>query len=173
VRRCCAREDLDLGSILFHPHDGFRRAPRAFTLCASQRGSAVEPIHVSVSGAPGLMREIVMQAVTSQPDMRIVDGREGVSPSVSRAPEEDGPDVVVVILHDVSDASIDAVVARAFSTRAVVAVDTLGGSVWSYDYELRRSTRLAGEVTPTALVEAIRVAAERMGVSHKPPSTPW
>ena len=133
----------------------------------------MEPIHVFVSGAPGLMREIVLRAVASQPDMRIVDPPTDASSAAAHVPELGGPEVVVVILHDASDASIDAVVTRAFPTRAVVAVDTRGRSVWSYDYELRRSNRLAGELTPNAVIDAIRVAAERMGISHEPPSRPW
>ena len=126
----------------------------------------MESIHVLVTGAPGLLREIVTQAVTSQPDMRILEASMDASASSSPSPEIGGPDVVVIILHNASDKSIDPLVARAFPTRAVVAIDTRGASVWSYDYPLRRSSNLAGELTPSTVVGAIRMAADRMGVTE-------
>ena len=119
----------------------------------------MKPIHVLVSGAPGLMREIVTQAVTSQADMTLIDTIADIS--LGSLSAHGGADVVVFLL-DSDVASADAALRRTFSTCAVVAVDSGGGGAWSYDYELRRAGEVVGELTPEAVIGAIRSSAERL-----------
>jgi DNA-binding NarL/FixJ family response regulator len=120
----------------------------------------VKHTHVLLSGAPGLVREIVSQIVTSQQDMTLVDTTEDVSSGVlARHGDVD----VVVILIDGSTASPDAAVTRAFSPCAVVVLR--GDGAWSYEHEVRRVGEIVGELTPDAVAGAIRSAAKRRAAS--------
>lgn len=119
----------------------------------------MKPIHVLVSGGPGLAREIVIQAVTSQADMMLIDMTKDVS--LGSLTGHGGADVLVFLL-DSNVASDEAVLRRTFSTYAVVAVDNGGNGAWSYDYEFRRAGEIVGELTPEAVIGAIRGSAERM-----------
>src|SRR5690349_341278 len=71
-----------------------------------KRGLAVGPIHVLVKGAEGLMREIVMQAVTSQTDMRLVPEAVADSAESPSEPNDRTADVVVLVLHEANDANV-------------------------------------------------------------------
>ena len=136
--------------------DSMRLSPRA------KGGSAVEPIHVVVKGAVGLMREIVMQAVASQPDMRLM-GDGASEPAETPASSGDGnPDVVVLLLHGSTDSSVETAIEQQVPAPAVVAVDTLAQSLWLYDYELYRSNRIEGDFAPHVVVRAIRAAYSRL-----------
>ena len=136
---------------------------------------AVERIRVLVSGPQGLSRDIVVREISSATDMEIV----GYLPYTTEllGAESVAADVVVIMVQDAADDTVDshlahafptravvAVNARGYSTRAVVAVDTRGYSIWSFDWALHRSARIAGDLTPGTVVEAIRAAAQRTGV---------
>lgn len=123
----------------------------------------MEPIRVLVSGAAGLMREIVVRAVTLQSDMTLVDASGDAG---GWSVERHGADVVVVVLHDTDAESADIRLRHAFSTRAVVAIDSRARVAWSYDYEFRRADEIAGELTPDAVIDVIRTSAKRMRASE-------
>jgi len=128
----------------------------------------MQQIRVFVGDGPRLTREIITSAVKAESDMKLVDPSDNTE---SRKAADSGSfdvDVVVVLLHNATDASADVAVSRALPTRAVVAVDSQGGSVWSYDYELRRSGKVAGEVTTDTVAKAIRAAAKHVRIGLSP-----
>ena len=127
-----------------------------------KRGLAVEPVHVLVRGAVGLMREIVTQAVTSQPDMRLVPEAVPDSAQSPSEPMDATADVVVLVLHAADDANVAAAIEDQVPAPAIVAVDTLAQTMWLYDYELYRSNRIGGDLGPEAIVRAIRAASARL-----------
>jgi hypothetical protein len=133
-------------------------------LCALQCALAMQPIRVFVGDGPRLTREIITSAVKAEPGMKLVDPSDDAELRKAADSGSFDADVVVVLLHNATNASADAAVSRAMPTRAVVAVDSQGGSVWIYDYELRRSGKVAGEVTTDTVASAIRGAAKHMGI---------
>ena len=118
-------------------------------------------IRVLVSGAPGLTREIVIQAVASQPDMALVDAPDDVALGSFR---QIGDADVIVVLLAADGVSVDAVLGNTFGGCAVVAVADSAQSAWSYEYELRRVAAIVNELSPQVLLGAIRTAAQRIAL---------
>ena len=123
----------------------------------------MQPIHVLVTGAPGLMREMVVHAVISQADMTVLP--EGVTAGEPLGTVMDlAADVVVVIVNDSEAVVVDALLDRAFPSRGVLAVASSGQRARGYDYQLRLADDVTGELSPQGVLDAIRRrAAHRSG----------
>ena len=118
-------------------------------------------IRVLIRDAPSMLRDILDQAISSQPDMEVI--LEPIAPERMMAGPQP-PDVVVV---DVSD-SDPAEGARALLLRwprsHALMIAGRGHQVLKFDLEPRRVD--LGEMSPTQLIQAIRSAARPERKSH-------
>ncbi len=121
-------------------------------------------IRVLIHDAPTMLRDILEQAISNQPDMEVI--LEPVAPEPARDDEQMSPDVVVV---DVSDSDpregARALLFRWPSTHALM-IAAHGHRVVQYELQPRGVD--LGEMSPDQLVEAIRSAArpERKPYAH-------
>ena len=118
-------------------------------------------IRILIRDAPTMLRDILEQAISSQPDMVVI--REPAAPD----PHPSGalpPDVVVVSVSD-SDPGAGAreLLSRWPGSRALV-IAAHGHQVFKYDLQPRRVD--LGEMSPEQLLQAIRAATRPERKSH-------
>ena len=119
------------------------------------------PIRVLIRDAPTMLREILEQAISGEPDMEIIPEPRGpVVPS--DAPPY--PDVVVVDANDDDASERGRALLRRWPRSRVLMIKARGHNVSLY--ELVPQGRDLGELSPRQLVEAIRAAVQ-------PERTPW
>jgi DNA-binding NarL/FixJ family response regulator len=115
----------------------------------------VERIRIFLAELPRMLREIIESAVAGQSDMSIVgsvDARERVTTALGRTPA----DVVIVGLHDAETTATLYPMLLEQPRLKLLAIS--GDARSSYLYELRPHTVPLGDVSPEALVDAIRSA---------------
>jgi DNA-binding NarL/FixJ family response regulator len=121
-------------------------------------------IRVLIHDAPTMLRDILEQAISNQPDMEVI--LEPVSPEHAPDDQQASPDVVVV---DVSDSDpgkgARALLFRWPSSHALM-IAAHGHKVLKYELQPRGVD--LGEMSPDQLVQAIRSAArpERKPYAH-------
>jgi len=121
-------------------------------------------IRVLIHDAPTMLRDILEQAISNQPDMEVI--LEPVLPDRAPDDEQVSPDVVVV---DVSDSDpgegARAMLFRWPGSHALM-IAAHGHKVLRYELQPRGED--LGEMSPDQLVEAIRSAArpERKPYAH-------
>jgi DNA-binding NarL/FixJ family response regulator len=112
-------------------------------------------IRVLIHDAPTMLRDILEQAISNQPDMEVI--LEPVSPERAPVDQQASPDVVVVNVSD-SDPGEDA---RALLFRwpgsHALMIAAHGQKVLKYELQPRGVD--LGEMSPDQLVQAIRSAA--------------
>jgi len=121
-------------------------------------------IRVLIHDAPTMLRDILEQAISNQPDMEVI--LEPVPPEHAPDEQQASPDVVVV---DVSDSDPGegawALLFRWPSSHALM-IAARGQKVLKYELQPRGVD--LGEMSPDQLVQAIRSAArpERKPYAH-------
>jgi DNA-binding NarL/FixJ family response regulator len=119
----------------------------------------LQPIRVLIVDMPRMLHEIVHRSVDECDDMLVVgslhDRDEG---ALVQHVEETGPEVVVIGADhpDVAAQSFPSLLANRAMTKLLAVADD-GGE--TFLYELRPARTPLGELSPTALLAAIRSAA--------------
>ena len=111
----------------------------------------MEPSRIVLFDLPRITREIIEQAVEGEPDMVIVDGLADYA-SLFDVVERSAPDFVISG-QDYELAEVCAVLSRRPRLRVMVVV---GDGREAALYELRPTRTPLGEISPKAIVEAIR-----------------
>ena len=110
-------------------------------------------IHVLIRDAPPMLRDILEQAISNQPDMRVIPEPAASTPA---PPEQAPPDVIVFAMSDESpDKSAHALLVE-WPKSQVLMITARGDNVVKYEF-LPRGVDL-GEMSPDQLVQAIRSA---------------
>ena len=112
----------------------------------------MEPISIVLVGLPRMLRDIIEQAVTPEPDMVIVsDPRE---PSLAATVERTGADFVI-LGRDAGPTEVDGLLCENPRLRVLAVA---GDGREAFLYELRPTRTPLGEISPRTIVDAIRSA---------------
>jgi DNA-binding NarL/FixJ family response regulator len=145
-----SRCESEPASDFHHLMDGFATTWPPY----SRRGGSMSNIRVLIRDAPTMLRDILEQAISSEPDMEVIP-----EPVVSPPTEEQlqSPDVVVVGMSDAQPAEGARALLDRWPHSHVLVITARGHRVLQYQL-LPRGVDL-GEMSPAQLAEAIRAAA--------------
>lgn len=110
-------------------------------------GADTPPLKVSVEAAPGLLGDVVRRAISEAPDLRLV------ALPHRRPAEPMYPDVLILAGIDPDSITWPASDQGSASMR-LLAISEQGHTGWLFELLPRR--RMLGELTPEALVAAVR-----------------
>jgi hypothetical protein len=117
-------------------------------------------MRVLVVGSPGLLHDMVTDAVRSQPDMTLLPHDVAASGSLSVAQRTDA-EAIVYLIGAREPGPIEAVLRKALPRRAVLAIRESGEHAGLYDYDLHVAAELRGDLSPRALLDEIRRCVQR------------
>jgi DNA-binding NarL/FixJ family response regulator len=121
----------------------------------------VEHIRVLMSGMPRILRDIVAQLITEQPDMHVV-GTFADDVGLDTLTDLQ-PDVIVIGSDGVGVPALCRGLVQQRPALKVLAVQMDGRRTWLY--EMRPHQTLIGEISPATLLDTIRAVSRPAEVS--------
>jgi hypothetical protein len=112
-------------------------------------------MRVLVVGGPGLLHDIVTDAVRSQPDMTLLPEEVAASGNLTVVQRTDA-EAIVYLIEAREPGTIEAILRKALPKRAVLAIRESGEHAGLYDYDLHVAAELEGDLSPRALLDEIR-----------------
>jgi DNA-binding NarL/FixJ family response regulator len=119
----------------------------------ADRGGSMSNIRVLIRDAPTMLRDILAQAISSEPDMDVIPEPMAVPPTDEQL---GSPDVIVVGTSDAPPAEGARALLDRWPHSRVLIITARGHRVLRYEL-LPRGVDL-GELSPAQLAEAIRAA---------------
>jgi DNA-binding NarL/FixJ family response regulator len=117
----------------------------------------LEQTRIVLVDMPPLLREIVREATSREPDLEVVREHEAGA-DLRAAVEQDDPDFLIVGSAEATEATVDSLVTAG---RRLRALEVRSDGRESVLYELRPHRVLLGEISPDTLLHTIRTPPGR------------